>query len=262
VKHATLFVLLLMSAAAAPAASCRPKEVEVTRITYEASMPFFATLFADWSEVQQHYPQARGITRGTTLITRDILVEIDEGIGIALSKSTGVPLKLRGRPYPFGYKHVQQPISNISITTARDVITYTSASGEATRARVASRKEAADVGIARVFGDGALDDTALPLIGERTYAGMTCIARRLPAAGAQTESCVRDIVGWPVTLYFQYLEPVMTHSLQWKRAVRIEEHVCVEPSALALPAGTVINDDDADDSDDAEPAHEEHADAP
>src|SRR5262245_38502335 len=114
---------MIVHATFVEAAPCRPGEVDAVRVTYDASMPVFAALVADWSEVQQHFPDVRGITRATALVTRERLVEIDEGTGLTLSQSEGVPLKLHGRPYPFGYKHSPHAIRNVSIRTAREVVT-------------------------------------------------------------------------------------------------------------------------------------------
>jgi hypothetical protein len=238
-------------AASANAASCAAGQTQVARVSYEASMPTFAAFYADWPEVQQHYPQARGITRSTVLISNDKVVEIDEGTGIAVSRSEGIPLKMRGKPYPLGYKHVQRPLKHVTIRTREAVIWYDAIDKRGTRTPLADDSQAASsVGGGVVIPDGPLDERLFPAIGKQQYAGLECMARRVPAALDQAQACIRDIKGWPITLHFQHMDPLLTRELQWKRAVKFEEQVCVAAATLTLPRDVTVEDDEA--SSDAE----------
>jgi hypothetical protein len=232
--------------AGANAANCPAGQAQVARVSYEASMPTFAAFHADWPEVQRHYPQARGITRSTVLIGDDKVVEIDEGIGIAVSRSEGIALKMRGKPYPLGYKHVQRPIKHVTIRTREAVIWYDAIEKRGTRTPPGDDSQAASPGGGGVvIPAGPLDERLFPAVGKQQYAGMECMARKVNGALDQAQACIRDIKGWPITLYFQHMDSLLTKELQWKRAVKFEQQACVAAADLAVSRDVTIEDDAA-----------------
>ena len=211
-------------------------ECNSVRVDYEASIPSINVAWAPWSEVPRNFPDARGITSRIVYASPGRLVDIQRGVGIkaTVSKDMRVPapgIHFRdpeGRDIQWvGYEQV--PLHFITIKTASERIGYSSLSGEVRHSTVSEP----DRDMMALLN--SLEATAEP-IGEREYAGVKCIAKRIPTQGPKTETCVRKYHGWPVALYLQYDLPEQG-GLQWFRAVRIDERACVRGSDIAIPAG-------------------------
>lgn len=222
-------------------AALAQEECGSVRIDYEASIPSINVAMAPWPEVPRNFPEARGITSRTVYATPTRLIEIQRGTGIRstisknmLAPAPGVHFRDKsGKEIQWiGYEQV--PLHFISIKSATERLSYSSLSGEARR--VAIGEPDRDTAAALV----ALESTAEP-IGEREYAGVECMAKRIPMQGARTETCVRTYHGWPVALYLQFEMPE-AGGLQWFRATRINEQACVRDSEVAIPADAKLVD--------------------
>jgi hypothetical protein len=216
-------------------AALAQEECGSVRIDYEASIPSINVAMAPWSEILRNFPEARGITSRTVYATPTRLIEIQRGTGIksTISKNMFAPapgVHFRdesGKEIQWiGYEQVL--LHFVSIKSATERLSYSSLSGEARR--VAIDEPDRDTAAALV----ALESTA-ESIGKREYAGVECVAKRIPMQGARTETCVRNYHGWPVALYLQFDMPE-AGGLQWFRATRINEQACVRGSDVAIPA--------------------------
>jgi hypothetical protein len=222
-------------------AALAQEECDSVRIDYEASIPSINVAMAPWSEVPRNFPEARGITSRTVYATPTRLIEIQHGTGIKstisknmLAPAPGVHFRDEsGKKIQWiGYEQV--PLHFISIKSATERLSYSSLSGEAQR--VAISEPDRDMAAALVV----LESTAEP-IGKREYAGVECVAKRIPMQGPRTETCVRSYHGWPVALYLQFDMPE-AGGLQWFRATRVNERACVSGSEIAIPADAKLVD--------------------
>ncbi len=211
------------------------------RIDYEASIPSINVAMAPWSQIPRNFPAARGITSRTVYATPERLVETQRGVGIrsTVSKNMLVPAPgvhfrdASGREILWvGYEQV--PLHFVAIKSATERTRYSSLTGEARRTPAS---EPDGDTMAAIL---ALEGTA-EVIGEREYAGVICVAKRIPMLGPKTETCVRSYHGWPIALYLQFDMPD-AGGLQWFRATRINEHACVESREIAIPASAKIID--------------------
>lgn len=210
------------------------------RIDYEASDVSLTIPMAPFSEVQRNFPEAKGITSRTVFATSDRMVEVNRGVGIKTHVTTdfnvpapGVHFRDKtGREILFaGYEQV--PLHLITIDTAREHVSYNSVLGTARR-RV---RATPDEHLADALQEFEKMNVA---VGEREYGGVKCLQKRVPAAGAQSETCVRNYFGWPIALYMQFHIPDI--GMQWYRATRVRENACMQASEWALPSGTRIID--------------------
>ncbi|HEY6643432.1 hypothetical protein [Povalibacter sp.] len=211
------------------------------RIDYEASVPSINAPMGPWSEVLRNFPEARGITSRIVYATPQRLIDIQRGVGIKatvskdmLAPAPGVHFRdASGRPILWvGYRQV--PLHFMTIKSATERISYSSVTGEARRIAV----DAPDRDMTAMLL--AMEGTA-ETIGDREYAGVRCVAKRIPMQGPRTETCVRSYHGWPIALYLQIDMPE-AGGLQWFRANRIDEHACMRGSEVAIPADAKMID--------------------
>lgn len=221
--------LALTSFAFGASAPCPTGQVRGVRIDYEASIPSLASIWGEWAEVQRAFPDARGITRGSTFVTREKVVEISEGVGLAITPSEqGTRLMIDGRPSTFRFRRKPLRFTSINTRTEHTIFNDTS---------VMSRRKQPRGGALDLTSSGVMtgDEWRGESVGTRTYATLECEQRRVPGAGAQAEACVREIQGWPITLYMQVFDSQRTQQLQWKRAVNISQDACMSEDLMSPP---------------------------
>jgi hypothetical protein len=232
-------VVLGLFSAGSWAQTCGPAGEVGVRIDYEAAIPSATIPMAPFGEVARNFPQARGITERTVYIGPDRMVDVRRGIGIkaTVSKNIEIPAPgvhfrdQSGQPITFvGYQQV--PLTFIKILTRTDRVSYNSLTGEARRSDIRDR-DPDTLAALMTFEDGS------PVLGEREYAGVRCTAKRVPAFGPRSETCVQRFHDWPVALYLQFDMPE-AGGLQWYRAVRVERNACIASRDVSLPPGVRI----------------------
>lgn len=241
IRRIALIVIALQLLLDQAAYACAAGEVEVTRIDYDAYMPMHVRAHAPWSEVERVFPHVDGVTERTVYLGPDLSVQIERGHTLRVhfsmppTPAAGVHLRdQRGEPIIyFGYEPV--PLILMRIETPHESIKYSSLRGRADR-RVRTSPTTAHVMAEHIRGD-------LIDLDERQYAGVGCMAKRMPMMGPESESCVAQIAGRAVALYWQMGSD---KGLQWYRANRVRSSVCVPAGDLRIPPGVAVRTRDVD----------------